>query len=406
MQIVHATFRSGEGKEAVKLLETLGLDIEDYKLIESPTGDLLIVNLLYGNKDDLLDNLESRFDFQKDCQRSLAILTPDTVIPRNEEKIRRDSYRSTRESLITYARDNSHINLDYFILVLASTVIVTLGLLLDNVAVIIGAMVIAPVLGPIMAVPIGIVLADYRLIKSGILAEGFAVLLAVLVSALLTLVVPGAEVTQSLEIRMYPTLADLLIALGSGAAAAYTVIKGKEPLGLVGVMVAAALLPVMATVGAGFALGERQMVTGALLLLGGNFLGLLLANLVVFYFEGLRPQIWYKHKAGAVIKKSLVVILVFALLLGIPLTLMTVYQFYAEQPEEIIKNSLRRELDINWDYRLESINIQGNLVEVYLYGEKPLPEETLASIKKEVQNRLEEEYYFNFRLINISDFDV
>ena len=406
MQIVHATFRSGEGREAVDLLEKLGIDIEDYKLIESDTGDLLIINLLYGNKDILLDNLESRFNFEQNRQRSLAIMTPDTVIPRDENKVQQESFRSTRESLITYARDNSQLNLEYLILVLASTVVVILGLLLDNVAVIIGGMVIAPVLGPIMAVPIGIVLGDYQLIKNGIAAELCAVLLAILVSFLLTLLIPGAEVTASLEIRMLPTLADLLIALGSGAAAAYTLIKGKEPLGLVGVMVAAALLPVMATVGAGLALGNRQMVGGALLLLGGNFLGLLLANLVVFYFEGLRPQIWYKHQAGKVIKKSLAIILVAALLLGVPLTLMTVYQFYAQQPEEIIKKSLQRELDINWDYRLESITIQGNLVEVYLYGEKELSQETMNNIKNEVENRLQEEYNFHFRLINISDFDV
>ncbi len=63
MQVVHANLRSGEGKVAVELLKTLGIDIEDYKLITSPAGDLLIINLLYGNTDVLLDNLTAEFAF-------------------------------------------------------------------------------------------------------------------------------------------------------------------------------------------------------------------------------------------------------------------------------------------------------------------------------------------------------
>ncbi|MFW6256968.1 MAG: TIGR00341 family protein [Bacillota bacterium] len=398
---MHATFRPGEGREAVSLLETLGLDIEDYKLLESPTGDLLIINLLYGNRDILLDNLENKFDFTEDKHRSLAILTPDTVIPRDEEKLKQVSLHSTRESLVTYAQENSLVNMEYLMIVLASTLVITLGLIMDNVAVIIGGMVIAPVLGPIMALTIGIVLGDYQLIRRGMWAEIMAVVLAVLISFLLTQIIPGVEITKSLETRMYPTLADLFIALGSGAAAAYTLIKGKQPLGLVGVMVAAALMPVMCTVGVGLALGNRQMVLGALLLLGGNYLGLLLANMLVFYYEGLRPQIWYKHRAGKTIKKSLFLILIAVFLLGVPLTFMTVHQFYQEKPDEIVRNSIHQHFDTSWDYRIESINIRGKMVEVYIYARKELKKDKIQQVKDEVKDRLGEEYDFYFRIIPV-----
>ncbi len=94
MQIVHALVESGEGKKVTELLDTLGVDIEDYKLISSPDGDLVIINLLYGNMDVLIDNLREHFTFEHEDTRSLIIFTPDTVIPRSEEKGQKTVFQS------------------------------------------------------------------------------------------------------------------------------------------------------------------------------------------------------------------------------------------------------------------------------------------------------------------------
>ncbi len=403
MQIVQATFPAGEGRIALKLLENMGYQKDDYQLIESSTGDFLIIYLYQKEKDNLLDNLQTRFDFTTGRKRGLSILTPDTVISGDREEASQEGFRHTREALLSYARENSRVNIEYLVLILASSVIISLGLILDNIAVIIGGMVIAPVLGPILAITIGIVLGKTPLIKQGISAEIIAVVLAMLIGFVFGIIIPGVEVTDSLRIRMFPSLADLFIATASGAAAAYTLIKEKESLGLVGVMVAAALLPVMATIGIGFALANREMILGAMLLLGVNYLGLLLANLLIFYFEGLKPQIWYKDKAARLIKKSLIFILIAVFLLGTPLTFFTVYQFYAEKPVEIIKRSIRENLDVRWEYRIESVDIRGDLVEVYLFAERDINEAILDLIKQEVQQELARDLTFVFRVIPVAE---
>lgn len=403
MQIVHATFRPGEGKEAVELLSTLGVDIEDYKLIESRSGDLLIINLLYGDVDILLDNLTSTFDFENDKERSLVIFTPDTVIPRNREKVKRAEFHASRESIITFAQDKSELSLQYFLLVIFSAIISSLGLILDNVAVIVGGMVIAPVLGPILAVTIGIVLGDSKLIKKGVSAEILAIVVAIAVSAILGLFIPNVEITNSLRIRMFPTIADLFIALAAGGAGAYILIKGQLASGLVGVMVAASLIPVMSTIGIGISFGNTGMVMGASLLLLGNFLALLLANIIVFYFKGLKPQIWYKLKANKIIKKSLIYIVIAVVIISVPLGILTIYQFYMEKPMEIIKGIIREKLVLDWNYRIDEIKIDGNLINVYLYAEEDIPSELLTDIKNDIEKKLEQEYSINFKMIPVEE---
>ncbi len=406
MQIVHATFRAGEGKEAVKLLTTLGIDIEDYKLIESTSGDLLIINLLYGNMDILIDNLSSKFDFENDEERSLIIFTPDTVIPRNKDKMKQASYQATRESLITFAQNNSRINTEYLMLVVASAVITSLGLILDNIAVIVGGMVIAPVLGPILAITIGIVLGKPKLIKQGISAEIIGIVFAILVGFMWGVFIPNVELSNSLRIRMYPTLADLFIAIAAGAAAAYSLMKGQLRAGLVGVMVAASLLPVMCTIGIGISFANQEMILGAFLLLGGNYLGLLLANIIVFYIKGLKPQNWYQNKARKIIKKSLAFIIISVLILSIPLGFMTVLQFFKEKPVEIIKATVKENLVLEWDYHIESIEIKGNLINIYMYSEKKVDENRLYSIKEQLQAKLKREYNINFKVIPIREYNI
>jgi len=406
MQIVHATFRSGEGDQAVDLLSTLGVDIEDYKLIKSESGDLLIINLLYGDTDVLLDNLTSKFDFENNRERSLVIFTPDTVIPRNQEKIEKADFHASRESLITFAHDKSEVNSQYLLLVVFSAVISSLGLMLDNIAVIVGAMVIAPVLGPILAITIGIVLGNIKLIWKGFYAEIIAVLIAIAIGATFGLFIPNVGITNSLEVRMYPTMADIIIAMAAGAAGAYILIKGQLESGLVGVMVAASLIPVMSTIGIGISFGHSDMILGASLLLAGNYLSLLLANVVVFYFKGLKPQIWYKHKARKIIQKSLAFIIIAVLLISVPLGILTVYQFYTEKPVEKIRNIINNHLVADWKYRIDEINISGNLIEVYLFAEEGISRELLITIKNEIQRNLQNEYNINFKVIPIEEIQL
>ncbi len=401
MQIIHALFKSGEGKKAISLLNLHGMNIEDYKLLSSETGDLLIINLS-GKTDEIIDSLRSKFDFTNNRERSLIIFTPDTIIPRDEKK----HLHATRESLISYAENNSLISIDYIIMLIISAIIISLGLILNNVAVIVGGMVIAPALGPILAIIIGIVTGNKIMIKQGFYSEFLAVILSITVGYIFARSIPDLTINESIKIRMFPTLADIIIALAAGAAASYTLMIGNLKTGLVGVMVAAALLPVMCNIGIGLALNNDTIIIGGFLLLAGNFLGLIFSGVIVFYFEGLKAEYWYRKKAKKYIKKSLIFIIISVILISIPLAILTLYQFYIEKPVDIIRKTINENLRNTWDYKIVNIEISGKLITVYIYAEKKIEEVYLIETKKDIIKKLASEYDLVFKIIPIHEIDL
>lgn len=398
MQIALVTLETGEGQEAVQLLEALELDIADYRLLSSPTGDLLIINLLYGNTDIVLDNLGEQFEFEANDDRSLIVFSPDTVIPVNKKRLKTSSFKATRKSLVTYARQNSRINDSFILLAIMAAVIASLGLILNNIPVIVGSMVIAPVFGPIVAIAIGIVLADFKLMMQGVLSEATVLLIAVIVGLLMGLIVPNVVINSALKTRMFPTVADLFVALAAGSAGAYSLISGIKSQ-LIGVVIAAALIPVMCTIGIGVSLANSMMVSGGLLLLGGNYLGLILATVGVFYFKGLKPQIWYKFKAQKLVKKSLVLILVAVIILSLPLSWITYQRMIKEKPEDIVRKIYRKNFGDELETDLLSIQVQGKEVELFLYTPAETNEYFFKLLEKRIKAELGGEYRVIFEVV-------
>ncbi|MCK8824411.1 TIGR00341 family protein [Fuchsiella alkaliacetigena] len=405
MQVVQATFKSGEGEAAVELLTTLGLAEEEYKLISSPTGDLLIINLLAGNSDRILDNLKEHFNFQDNENRSLAIFTPETVIPRDKAEESRESFKANRESLVTYAQNNSQLNDHFIFLAVMAAIIASLGLILDNTAVIVGSMIIAPVFGPIVAMATGIVLGDFKLIAKGAVAETVVLLIGVLIGLVMGWVVPNVAVNSALKVRMFPTVADLFVGLAAGGAGAYSLISGVKAQ-LVGVVIAAALIPVMATIGIGFALSNFTMVKGAVLLLLGNYLALMLAIVTIFYFKGLKPQIWYKFKAQRVVKKSLAIIIVAVIFLTLPLSWLTYERMIQERPEDIVRQVYRETVGDDLESDLLAVRASGIEVELFIYTPEGTDEYFFRLLEERIKQRLGEDYIVTFEVIPTKRFQL
>ncbi len=399
MQVVHATFASGEGKEAVDLLENLGLEIEDYKLIESKSGDLLIINLLYDKVDVLIDRLKDRFDFSHNVQRSLIIFTPDTIIPRNKEKLAKEEFRSSRETIITYAKDNSQLSSQIIFLALVAAIIATLGLIIDNTAVIVGSMIIAPVFGPIATMAIGVVLGDLRLLAKGLMVELVVMAIAILVGVLFGVIIPNVSINHALQVRMLPTIPDLLIALAAGGAGAYALITHIKSQQLVGVVIAAALIPVMATIGIGISLQNADLIMGASLLLFGNFFALLLSIIIVFYLKGLKPQWWYESTAEKLIKKSLVILTISVILLTIPLSVITYNQMIKNTPEDIVRKIYRNQFGDELESRLFSINVEQKRVDLVIYTPVETDEYYFDLLANKIKKSLGDDYQVIFEII-------
>jgi len=213
--------------------------------------------------------------------------------PKAEEETKKDKWRVSREELYADALDGAELSPSFLALIALAAVVASVGLLRDNVAVVIGAMVIAPLFGPNTALAVGTTLGDPRLIVNGskTLAAGFA--LAFAVSAAVGLIFEADPEIPVLASRTLVTYADVTLALAAGAAATFAFTAGRAS-AVIGVMVAVALLPPIAA--SGLLIGSRHFAaaTGALLLTAVNVICINLAGVAAFVFQGVRPRRWWE----------------------------------------------------------------------------------------------------------------
>lgn len=185
----------------------------------------------------------------------------------------------------------------YFMLSL-SAIIATLGLIANSAATIIGAMIVAPLMGPIVSAAFAIVAADYKLLKRSIVTILLGIFMTVAIAALsayiIGLRVAGAEILA----RTNPTLLDLGVAIAAGAAGAFAMTRRSIASALAGVAIAVALVPPLCVLGIGIALGsdmamgigltpgDRGIVPGSFLLFATNLVGIVVSAGLVFLFHG------------------------------------------------------------------------------------------------------------------------
>jgi uncharacterized hydrophobic protein (TIGR00341 family) len=203
----------------------------------------------------------------------------------------------TREELLEDMENGGRLSMDFLLMTLLSTIVAGIGLIESNVAVIIGAMVIAPLLGPNLAMAFAATLGNKSLIlssaKTNVIGLGLTLLISIVAGAL----IPIDTVTGSMEVmaRTGINYAGIILALASGAAAVLSLTAGASS-ALVGVMVAVALMPPAVTLGLMIGETNWNLAYGAALLLAANIVCVNLAAQAVFVIKGIRPRTWYEEK--------------------------------------------------------------------------------------------------------------
>lgn len=234
-------------------------------------------------------------EVSQDCpdQVQVMVLEVESVIPDPEasknDSSEQDGSITYREQLYQTIEQNARLNVNYLVLVALSTVVAAIGMIEDNVAIIIGGMVIAPLLGPNLALGLATALADLELMKKSLISGIAGVSLAIGLAMLIALVVPIDISVGELQSRTYVELPAVVLALASGAAAALSVTTGVASV-LVGVMVAVALLPPAVVFGLMLVLGHFDLALGAGLLLAVNIVSVNLSSKIVFFLKGIRPR--------------------------------------------------------------------------------------------------------------------
>lgn len=214
----------------------------------------------------------------------------------HNEKRKKAPSRINREELYTNLADSAQASTFYMSMVALSAVVASAGLLMGDGAVIIGAMVIAPLIGPSLAVAFATTLGDLKLgrraLTTSIMGATVAFALSLAVGWVVTVDPEGTEVIS----RTRLTFGHLALALAAGAAGALAMTRGAGT-GLVGVMVAVALLPPLVNAGLLLGGGYPDLGLGALLLVAGNLVCLNLAATGVFLVLGIRPNTWWEDDA-------------------------------------------------------------------------------------------------------------
>ncbi|MBX3060468.1 MAG: TIGR00341 family protein [Anaerolineae bacterium] len=196
-----------------------------------------------------------------------------------------------RTEAYTRIRRGARPDIDFYMLISLSAIIAAFGLMSNSAAVVIGAMLVAPLMSPIVGMGMAVVLGDARFLRLTTAAVFKGALLAIGVGMLagLLLAVMRLPLTPELLARTQPSLLDLGIALFSGLAAAYALSRSDAAGALPGVAIAAALVPPLATVGITFAAGYFWESLGALLLFVTNLVSISSATALMFLVLGFRP---------------------------------------------------------------------------------------------------------------------
>lgn len=264
----------------------------------------------------------------------------------------------------------------FIVLLVLASCIATYGLLGDSVAVVIGAMIVAPLMLPIMGLAFSVSVGDQRAIGNTLVVSLLGIVTAVAVGFLLTL--PIAQVTkpeaiQQIMIRTAPHLLDLMAALMTGLAGAFALARKDVSDTLPGVAIAVSLVPPLANAGILFAAGEPGLASGSLLLFSTNYVAILLTGALVFAVMGFR-QVALSPFDPRARRRAVLVAVIALLIIAIPLTI-TSHRLIISNKIAARTDALAQDWLQGSGYQLMSVDAEtaDGSVNLLLVGEGNLP---------------------------------
>jgi uncharacterized hydrophobic protein (TIGR00271 family) len=303
---------------------------------------------------------------------------------------------------------DAQLNLNVLALTISSCIIASLGLLMNSVAVIIGAMIIAPLILPLRGLAISLIEADLEGANESLNTVLYESLAAVAVSWLLGRIfaLPASEFGTEILARTQPNLADLFVALTAGAISGFARIRPQISDALAGTAIAVALMPPLCVVGISLSQGAWRAGGGALLLYGTNLLGITLACMLVFAWGGYYAD-GKKVRRAFRWSSSILVLLIIPLFTSLTILLQQ------KQLRSTIKNVLENEtitvgqqvvlqkMQVNW--RVLPWHNTPSTVILDVQSEKPVTPKQVRAVEKFLKRRLKQDFRVIFRVSNIQE---
>ena len=270
--------------------------------------------------------------------------------------------------------------------------IACLGLNLNSTAVIIGAMLISPLMGPIIGMGLAVGRADLELLKRSLTNYGVATVISVLTATLYFLLTPLTEAQSELLARTSPTLYDVLIALFGGAAGILALSTGGKGNVIPGVAIATALMPPLCTAGYGLAMGEWSFFFGAFYLYFINTVFIALATYVGVRLLKFRPKQFVDKARLATVNRYIAAIVIVTML---PAAYMTTQIIRQSMLENNVKQFVKHELNQHGTRILsEQADRETKTLNVVAVG-AALPNELIEAARKHMGDYQLDNYRLN-----------
>ena len=292
-------------------------------------------------------------------------------------------------------RDDARIDSIYLTLMVLSTMLATVGLYQNSAAVVIGAMLLAPLMTPIISLAMGMLRQDENLFTYSIVKILFGVAIALLAAAFITLLFPHKPITYEMTARLNPSLLDLGVAIVAGIAGAYTKAYKEILQSLAGVAIAVALVPPLAVAGIGLGRLDPYFFSQAFLLFLTNLVGILLAAGLTFRVLG--------YSAAVHGRRSLRIVTFALVLIAIPLYLS--YQRIVEAT--VLEKGWRQErFFVNGKYLIvQTAKLtryrDKNVMTMDILARDVIARDDLTLLKKKIQTHFDKKLIVRAKIIYI-----
>ncbi|MEG3436451.1 DUF389 domain-containing protein [Pannus brasiliensis CCIBt3594] len=315
--------------------------------------------------------------------------------PFSRQKADPDRLQELQLDLLSESRFDS----PYLVLIISSCAIATFGLLSNSAAVIIGAMIIAPLMMPIRGLAFGALAGDAVLFKKGVISVAIGTVVAIIISYSLGRIVGLSSYGSEVWARSAPTLLDLGVAVAAGGISGYAKVEPKISGSLAGTAIAVALMPPVCVVGLGLASGDTSLSVGATLLYLTNLLGIALSCMLAFLLTG------YASFRRA--KKVIISTFVFTAALVLPLGI----SFARLVQQAHLETSLRRALvDRTLTFqRLDLMNSETNWltrppeIRLHVRSREPLTPRQVTLLEKFIEREMNQKFTLIFEVGQVEE---
>jgi len=260
--------------------------------------------------------------FSSDSDFRIVVLPVEATIPRPEIKEKKKDetkkneknkrVRISKEELYSEVTGSIKINYVYILMMILSTVVASVGLIKNNIPIIIGAMVIAPLLGPSMALSLSTTMGDPDLGKKALKSNIYGITAAFIFSILLGILFNINPIPGEIIIRTDVGLMDILVALAAGSAGSLAFTTDISA-SIIGVMVSVSLLPALASCGLLMGSGNFMLGFRSLALFFVNFISINLAGVITFVLQGIKPNYWWEEQKAKKATRTAIIIWVILL---------------------------------------------------------------------------------------------